>query len=601
MILQIYVYGPKYNGYLDLAPGTAMEMENASTLFDEELSVSEFSVPFEVPWTDNNRRLLGFAERVDNFNRPSNWFKCDVLDNGVPKYTSAKFTILEKIGKFNYTSGSFNATISGTKGLLGAVIKDQKLSGLKLDGIITYATPTRVFAQELMEGLFPQYWYLKFVPVAFEDFFDTNRPDYDNEFLAKDTVNYTITSFAAWNFGRPRSDNPAIAADEGNIEYRDYRSIPFFNLKYVYRKAFEENGFTIKGAFVDENIFDELFIFNNYSLEKYTDANIDVNREIDPANHLPDMELAVFIDAVNKLFKLKMDFTGANEITLSYKKNTLTQRTPIDVTAFCTADFKSTLPGTEETKGYNVAYEWDSEDQFVSDRVKDLSELTFVATVLTKGDLAGIIIGRPLTIFDYAYVVSENMFYRVADATDPFNVKWDCYAENLGPYTVAEGERTVSLPLSTLCQYAEFNSITALWEKRNYLGCRQRGSYINNAGNRVKAPFALRVFFAGFKNIDGYSLPVSFNHNRIYNGAKDRAFSLSIKENEGIATTFHKTFEDFNQNKEVVETQLLHNRSLDTILEQTNCVTIKGVQFMVYKTETRMPADMTMKAFLVPL
>ena len=601
MILQIYVYGPRENGWLDLPAGTAMEWEKFSSLFDEELSTSEFTLPFEVSWTDNNRRLLGFAERIENFSKPVNYFRCDIWNKGLLQYANAKLSLLEKSGRFSYTSGSFNASISGVKGLLGSVLKGKNLKDLSLGGCICFDEPSRVFAQQQMEGMFPQYWYVKFVPVAFENFFDTNRSDYDNEFLAKDTVNNLIVNGSTWLFGRPDSLSPGTEALEGDEEYIHYRTIPFFSLKYVFRKLFEENGFTVKGDFIDDPNFDELAIFNNYAVEKYTIDYLDINREIFPSNHMPDMEQAEFLQAILSWLKLKIDSTGVNEITLTYKYKSITQRKTADITEFVTGSFKSTLPGTENNDGYKIAYTWDSNDQFINDRIKDLKDLTFAATVQLKSELTALSIGRPLTTDDYAFVQSENMFYRCADATNPLALKWDAYSENLDVYTKDGGERSVEIPLSTLCQYAEFNTSSGLWEKRNYLGCRQQGSYINNRGNQVTAPFALRVFYAGIKPMNGTELPVSYNYNRYSNNTKFTPYSLALNGDDGIVQQFHKTFEDLNQNKEVVEIELLHTPQLDMLMEKNNTLIIKGIHFLVYKTEPRIPEDMTMKAFLVPL
>lgn len=600
--LQIYIYGEKYSGYLDIDPDTTLQLEAVTEAFDEDLTTGEFSLPVSIPWTANNRKLLNFSERVVNNKKPDYFFRCDVYEEGWPHITGGKFTLLEKSGEWSYLRGNFNASISGVKGYFGSLIKNKKLKDLTLGGTITFtAMESREFAEDVMKGVLPAYNYLSFVPVAIEGFFQTDRPDYDNEFLAKDTVNNVIESGGSWVFGRPQSAAPTTATISGTAEHIDYRTIPFFKLKYVVRQLFKQYGFTIKGDFIDEPDFDDLLIFNNYGIEKYTTGNADYNRQITPANHVPDMALDDFIQSILSWLKLKLVFTAPQEVTLRYKYKDLFKQNFADVTAFATNTFKSALPGTEQSKGYKIAYTWDSADQFITDRVKDLKDKVFCATVETRVQLNALNIGRTLTTDDYAYVQAENMYYLVADATNPLDIKWDCYSENLQEYISGDGERVIDLTLSTLCQYAEFNTVTALWERRDYLGCRQPGSYTSNAGNTVLNPFGLRIFYGGMRTVYSLSVPNSWNHNKENNNNRFLPYSFMLSGEEGIPEQLHTEWEDFLQNKEVVETNLIYNKRLDELLKKKTCVAIKGIYFLLQKRERSIPADITMQVELVPL
>lgn len=599
--LQIYVYGTKHNGFLELAPGTSLSLEGITEAFDEDLTTGEFSIPIDIPWTDHNRKLLNFSERVTNNKRPDYSWKCNVLEDGWPQINGGKFTIIEKAGKWNYISGSFSASISGVKGYFGSQVKNKTLKDINLGGAITYTGESRDFAQAVMDGTFTGYDFIRFVPVAFENYFITDRPDYDNEFIAKDTVNNVIEGISSWVFGRPTSADPTIATSSGDAEHIDYRTIPFFKLKYVFSKLFETYGYTVQGDFIDEPAFDDVLIFNNYSLEKYTTGHADYNRQIVPANHMPDMSIADFLQAILSWLKLKLVFTGPAEVTLRYKQKDLSKAGNADITEFATASFKSTLPQTEQSDGYKISYVWDSADQFVSDRVKDLGNKTFCATVKTVDELTDLNIGRSYTTDDYAYVQSENMYYLMADATNPVDLKWDCWAENLQEYISGNGERAIDINLSTLCQYAEFNTGTALWERRDYLGCRMPGSYNTNAGNAVNNPFGLRLFFGGMRTVHTLSVPNSWNHNRNNDNDVIGQYSFMLSGKAGIPAQLHITWEDFLQNHEQVETELLCNKRLSEVLKKKPCVSIKGIYFLMYQVEKEIPAQLTMKVQMVPL
>lgn len=166
-MLQIYISGPLESGFLDIDPGTVLSMESVADIFDEDLSTGEFSLPGKAPWTGNNKKLLGFAERFQNLVTPVRDFKCAVFDSGYPELPAGKFSIIGKTGNFSYTKGSFDFTITGTKGLFGSQIKNKKVNDLQLGGKITWADiDSRHFAEAFMKGSYQQYNYLAFVPVA---------------------------------------------------------------------------------------------------------------------------------------------------------------------------------------------------------------------------------------------------------------------------------------------------------------------------------------------------------------------------------------------------------------------------------------------------
>lgn len=599
--LQIYIFGDTESGYLDITEGTRLELEGITEAFDDQLIDGEFSLPVDIPWTANNRRILGFAERVTNFNRRQYYWRCDVSEEGWPVINNGKFTILEKSGQFSYLRGSFSASISGTRGLFGSLIKKKKLADLELGGFITYTTESREFAQQVMDGTLNQYNYLSFVPVAIEGFFQTDRPDYDNEFLAKDTVNNVVVDGSTWTFGRPQSTDPTQVTASGTLEHRDYRTVPYLRLKYVFKQLFETFGFKLQGAFIDDPAFDDLLLFNNYALERYTTGHADFNRFFDPKNHVPDITLAEFLQAVLFFFNCEMKFTGPQDVTLNYKVNKLNKQNFADVTAFTTDRFRSVLPGNERKDGYRVVYTWDSADQFITDRIKDLSDKTFAATVETRVELTTLNIGRPLTTDDYAFVEAENMFYLVADATDTMNILWDAYSENIDGFVSGNEEETVDIPLSTLCQYAEVDPDTGIWTRREYLGCRQPGSYYTNKGNIALNKFGLRVFFGSIRSVSGVTMPNSYNHNRTAGNAVFAPYTFGSTQADSFFVTLHKQWQDMLINKEVVETSLIYNRRLDAMLKKSDGIIVKGVYYLLYSKEPVIPHDIDMKVELVPL
>lgn len=592
-MLQIYLFGPTEEGFLDLEPGTVLQMESLFPAFDEDLSTGEFSLPTDFPWTDHNRRLMGYAERLENFNKREKSWRCIVYDNGFPELPQAKLTMLEKSGTFAYTRGKFSASVSGNKGLFGSLVKNKTLKNLALGGPIIYTgSESREFATDVMHGVYPQYNYFSFAPVAIESFFDTSRPDYDGEFLAADRVNYLEIAGSDFSFKNPTGSTRAA-----------YRTVPFFNLKFVLRKIFEENGFTISGDFLDDPEFDNLVIFNNYALENYAPTTgIDYNAQLLPSNHMPNVLIKDFLSALFTLYNFYPDFEGGvNEVKLHYRKKNLAERKILNLNDICDRKFSSENED-EDSNGYKVEYNWDSADSYVSDRVKDdiEKEKTIAGSVARFEDLETFDIGRVLTTDDIVYVVADNLYYMIADATVT-PIKWDVFAERMNAYQSGEGDRSVSIPLSTLCTYVEFNSDDGIYEKKDCVGTRQPGSYINNRGVRVLNDFGLRLFYIKMQTRSGVSVPVSFSNNRDADNNRIVRYSLALQGEDGIAENFHTLWQAMLEKKEVIKTNIIASQKVLTDLGNNNCEEINGVLFLPYKLQRTIPLGSTMEISLVPL
>lgn len=608
-MLQIFLYGPLEEGFLDIDPAVQLDMEGLSPLFDEDLSTGEFSLPLDLEWTERNRRLFGFAERLENFNTRSRVYRCDVYDDGFPELLNAQLTILERSGSYSYRRGKFSVTIAGTQGLFGTQIKNKKMSDLQLGGVISWSNAngdSRAFATQLMKGQWPQYAdRIAFAPVAIQDFIDASRPDYDGEFLVKDTVNNIIVTGGTandWTFGRPRSTDAQWITGPGDPEYADYWTVPFLRLSFVIRKIFEEHGYKVSGDFIDGTAFRDLHLFNQYAIENYARSiNTDFNREIDPRNHVPPVLIADFLKQVFSPCCIYPRFINQNEVQLVYRKDDFQYRRILKLDGHTADDFNSTYEDVEEEKkGYEIKYEWDAQDGYYGNLTKDLSDKTAVGTVATTAALQTLNIGRQLTTDDIAFVEADNLWYRVANATvSP--VLWDVYAEGLYPYKTGKGERSVSAGCSTLCTHAALNTQTALVEKYNYLGTKQRGSYRNFKGVIVKNEFAVRVFYIQKRIFGGVLYPVSFYHNRDQLNTKFLPFSLALNGEDGLVKNFHQQWQDLRQRGELVKTTVALDKKLLAEMDAHNTYEVNGVLFLPQKLERTIPLSGEAELTMMPL
>ncbi len=605
-MLQIYLYGPTHQGFLNVNPETVLEVEEHSEPFDEDLSIGTYTLPTDIPWTDNNKKLFGFSERLENFNRMPKQFKCDVYDDGFPEMISAQLTILEKSGTFSYSTGSFSTSIAGTKGLFGTLIKNKKMTDLVLGGPITWTgKDSRQFAYDVMTGVELGYPYIAFAPVAIEGFIQEDRPDFTEEFLARDTVNTIVIKDAGttWEFGRPTSADITIPTNPGEDEYVDYRTVPFFNLKYVLKKVFEENNFKVTGAFVDGTDFDNLFMFNNFGIEDYLPwfpSFVDLNKTITPANHMPDISIADFLRGVFALFNIYPTFQNAQEVKLVYRKTLLSNKQIFSLNEYVDKVFNSQFENSEPENGYTLDYQWDSADQYYSDRVKDLSDKTYIGSVRTFADLETLDPGRPLTTRDYAYVEADNLYYLVANSLTTPKL-WDAYAENLDKYIVGNGDGAPEINISPLATYVEFDDVDALYEKQLYVGTRQPGSYINNKKTLVKNTFGLRIFYIKYLWHGSVEIPQTFTHNRDKDDNVIVPYSLAWSGDYGLAKNFHNIWQDARQNGQVVKTTIKADHKILAEIRNANCLEIDNILYLPYKLERTIPHNGVVKIHLMLL
>lgn len=590
-MLQILVYGADATDFLDLAPGTSLQVQEVKPAFDEDLSIGEYSLPIDVPWTGKNRRILSFAEMLQPGNDTYYW-RCDVYSDGLPEIIDGKLTMLKKKGLFSYNDGSYSFSISGSKGLFGSMVKKKKLTDLRLGGRITWAAlSARAFGEGVMKGEFPEVAAkICFGPVAIEEFFDTERKDYNDEFIVFDTVNNILVTGAgtnSWSFARPTSANPAVAAAVGTAEYVDYRTIPFFNFYFVLKSIFAEFGHTVTGDFFSKQQWTDLYLFNNFAIEKYDETFHDNCREIIPSNHVPDILIKDFLVESFRFFNLEMLFRANRTVEIRYKHTGLRDKHTVNLTDKTSMRFDADQLSYAED-GFTLKFDFDSEDSYPSDRVQELKDLTLVGTVLTRQELLNIDPGRQLTTDDIAFVTAENMYYKVANATvSP--VLWDCFSEKLGEYKIGAGDTEIAPTLSPLCTYARENTVTALVENMNRAGCRQKGSFYNTKGLAITNPFGLRIFYLKKVDTAGVSLPTTFVNARDDQNTKRVEISLCWEGADGLYEKLHKTWITFLQKTLQVATKLYVDQAWLEKINQASLLEINGILFVPYSISKQLP------------
>jgi len=591
-VLQLYVYGNNESGFLDVDRQTVLTLQKTMNEFDEDFAIGEISLPCDIAWTEKNRRLLDFSERVANNNTEMPYWRCDVYDDGFPELVNAKLTILTKAGNWDYSSGKFSCSISGQQGLFGTAIRNRKMRDLAYGGNIVWDDmSSRQFATAVTKGTAGAQWpYLKFVPVAIQDFYDTGAKTYIDEFLAQDTVNNVVEyTNGDWSFDRRDPDHANAAIPQDNSQYNDYLTIPFFSLQFILTQIFTENGFAVSGDIFGQD-FKDIVVFNNYGIERYYANNYrDFNRSINPKNHVPDIAIIDWLKATFNFFNLYVTFNGVQAAQINFRQNNISKRNIFSINGLVINNSYQSTISNQDQDGYKLAYNWDSNDSYPGDWNKDMSDKNIIAEVNSTTQLAGVNIGRQLTLNDAVLVREENLYYIPADATVT-PIVWQPYSNNLPDYTQGNGDRNIDLGASTLCQYIKEDD-SGPNIRLPYLACAQKGSYTNKNGDRITNDFGVRFFYAVYRlNRQANKRPYSLNHRTSSDFFDAEKYSLAMGVNYGL-DSLHTRWQNFLNGKEVFKCTVRVDKRTQDAIENATQLELQNVLFVTTEIDKKIPMD----------
>lgn len=592
-MIQIFVYGKTHKGNIDLAPGSILNMEIFTELFDEEFTLGAYSLPVTAAMTDNNKKIFGFIEMLNTIpDNEQTFWRCDILNDGVPEMMNAKLTLLDYSTDFNYSAGTYTFTVSGNKGMFGSLIGTKTLRDIALPAITYPGMSSRQFATAVMkkQAGYEKYTYMRFAPVGILNFFDDTRPDYNHEFLAEDLVNDIVlygSGIDDWEFGRPQSADTSLAATSGTPEYVDYRTIPFFTYKWVLTKLFAQFGYTIKGEWMLDAAWDDTVLFNNFAIEKYdTGSNTDLAHEITPARHLPKKLISEFLRDLQMLFNLNFSFLDGQTVSMDYRKTSLRIIQPVDATNIAGKLFSATISDYKE-KGFALEFSFDSADNLISERVKEIIPSKLVATINKFTDIGTLAIGRPFEFEDIVFVKAENQYMIYANGVG-INA-WEYFGENLLPYNIGSGENKYTTGVTPMITHIVYNDTSDKLENKDRVACDMAGSYFSKRFSLIEADYDTRIFFIKMVDKGGQNLPSSFSNNKDTAGNKRVPCSLAWHGEDGLYQYCWKEWLEFLSNTRAVKTTLALNAKTYKQIKETNKIRINSTTYLITGMQPNIP------------
>lgn len=582
----------------------SISIEDTMPAFDDNLDEGLFSMPIEAPMSPALRRFLGFPENFKTVSEsiPDTW-RCDVYSHGLIMLEDATLRLLSHSGRFDHQNGTYSFNVSGIKGRYGRLIKGKKLTDLVLDGPIVWDRAqydSRQFATALQrDGLFPtEKSRIQFFPVVIEDFFDTSSSQYAGETIQENTVNLILTQNAlgnGWEFG---SNDGTNLYPSGTAGYENHRTVPFFNLVYVIKKAFSEFGFQAEGNFFNLPDIDKVFLFNNCAIEKYDPLfPTETNNQIIPANHVPDMLIYEFLAALQNFYNFKLIFLPGNKVSINLKDMAADLTQYKNFTPFAVAQYTSAERNPMHKDGFTMKFDVDAAEFAWSDQVKDPKDFNVIATVQLYTDIAGLTFTFTLDDSHYIFVELENYYYNYSTQ----RTEWVPFSENLFEYREGIGDKVFSVPVTPLLEHYQVQPISGT-VKSNKVMTRQYGSYVNSQYQLVRKPFGLRLFYGHEETTASYlSRPRSFSHNYNADGTKLAAMSLSWRHKDGLFNLRWKQWINMLKASWDIPTKLNLNQHQLSTIRETDILQIDNNNFLIKKLEYELPVESPVDAVLVKI
>lgn len=574
-MIQIYIVKEgSQKEYLDLPENFQINLEALNPAFNKMLDSGDFSLPINVNWTAHNKKILGNPERLEQALESGEvYWECGLVAEGLPVYTKAKLTLLSVDGDFAFRDGQYELVITCPESYFGSQIKGVYLTNLHYGGAIHYDSASRSFAENVMKGLYPAVSnILSFAPIFNSKFIDTSRADYDDEELWADTLNYVfkIPASALWTFNTPSAADPTIFALPGDANYIKYRTVPYFKLNFILVEIFKAFGYTLEGDFFRAEQFRNIHIDNNQALENYKLKTSDEARSIYPRLHVPEVEIAEFLQNFLLTFNCQLTFRG-NVASINFVKKT-SGKNCIDLTEHIINKYKSS-PSEEAREGIRLAYEFPSEDEAVSDHIKDVDKSRVRGHFASYAAASSYSYSPAIKNGELVFCYDTNYWFEWSTATNKFIF----YSEGFQPREFGEKGIAYEPKFTPLLQAVGVDDSDNLYWL-NILASQVPGSYFNFRKQWVKNEFPMRFFFVG-KRDEGAYLNVPYSSN-IQNW-----FSLSYSAENSVYTLCWKSWIAFLLKSRAVTVSAFIPAHISNAQLFERGVKILSYQFMVKKID----------------
>ncbi len=371
-----------------LTPGTNMQLELNSPLFDEDTIKGSFSYSMSVP-AGPNGPLYGFPERPDGPLQPGTQLPAELALEGLPLLTGTQRVKSATPAKYS---------VSMQAGLSGANLSERQLSSFDYGGVRLF--PRRVpdgldggGNPKFRPGLLDHMNDVVANPQNFDYVFAPLRNDFipDGQPTPADPLDFPPASVNLWVNGAFRYTVPQVviglppAVGGGDLPL----FCPFPRLRYVLQALLQESGLAVDLPNLLPGVLGDLFFVTNAALIDRGDWE---HVGFSLADVVPGLTVAELLAAIRQDLGVVVYLDTATQLA---RTAYLVERVAADADY---TDLTHCLAGYPEAtldvdKGLTLTYHVDSEDELTKDLLDKQPDPTLILpAVATVADLPVIVL-----------------------------------------------------------------------------------------------------------------------------------------------------------------------------------------------------------------
>lgn len=559
--------------FLDLFPATEIEIEEPNPYLQNGTDVTgPFSLPFEVPHTERNIRLLGLVMML-TAKKIAVSIPAIVFENGVQHSHG--------VLKVEAVKGSLNDLKTGSTSLYYLIgssafydgMGDKKLSDLDFGGVRTFAGLTPIdfsvpydigagFGAHIigvMNGTIDDFDYA-FSPVLNEGW--VTEPD---KKLTTRVAGLPVTITENQGNVKAGAVNNLLLlqstpADPVRLHFRSLVGkfhnpiVPFPYMLYVIRKIFENAGWQVSGDIFSDPDFKKIVLLSFRDIPYATSGGNAVDGyqqrakpdvSFDLRDYMPTVTVSEFLIAIKDRFGLYYDFSIASKTCVIRYLRDVVQGTPEDITTIADPVYSNKI----DLKGkvFALAENFDPGDAYPG--APDRAGLNYLGefNAAPPTSLEAANEGK------YYLNLLQNHFYIIRLNEDHATYGWQFFADNIYNYLPPESNETITTAATPVAQKS-----TALVQKFDDVDTTFTSIFpvVDQAGvwrgwNDLENAWKIRLlFYHGLQpDAGGYMIPYASNHPVNNGGEKIGNFSLSYESNDiqtgapnGVYDLFWKDF-----------------------------------------------------------
>ena len=459
------------------------------------------------------------------------------LQTGTHGFTASasRLKFNESTGKemcFFYVSKPFSYTTDTTALAMFYAVGNVSDYQTPIDNDTAHPTPGREHITAHMNNMFHFEYY--------RDFFETRQytfPMFMNNGILGGETTEDVRIFNLYDGGAGTYDLTNLGEE---------LAVPFPFLKYVIQKTLEDSAYKMTGPFFEDEEIQNIILESNFSAD-YTlyDGNEFVGDVFTMEDLVPDSTAGNLLNKLKNTFCVGIFFNSFTKEThfISFKEM-LASNERDNWTKYASQSL-----GIEAVQydGFFFAFEFDSADRHVSEKLQDISiynekdPVQSVSSLPTSGNNTG----------DIRLILDENM-YALVDI-DPSPDEWSSYTQNLNDKKILNGAFSINNALQPcFIRHGPYNAHSTLATKQimGWVALKIR-SVLNSVNNQTNIP---RILFWRGEDTDGDSNPYPLASYDVYDWAFNRDFNYAVKwEGEyGLISTFWLDFINFWKNTRLV-------------------------------------------------